>query len=320
LTRPTARATIRADEWISDIGSEAVPALELDIARLGWLLEAALREDIGSGDLTSQAVVLPRAVARGRFVARQPGILAGGPILGPLFRRIDPAVELELLKDDGESLAAGDVIASIRGPAIAVLSGERAALNFLQRLSGIATMTRRFVEKAAPHGAKILDTRKTTPGWRYLAKYAVLAGGGHNHRLGLYDRVLIKDNHLLLAEQRWPGRAIAGAIEAARAAGPPGTLVEVEADTLDQVRQAIEAGADAILLDNMTEEELRQAVELARGREPRPILEASGSVTEDRVEAIARTGVDWISVGSITHSAPALDIALDLEPRATPRP
>ena len=291
-----------------------MPQLRIEIELVEESLAAALAEDVGPGDLTSNAVIQPEAVARGAFVAREAGVLAGGPLLAPLFRKLDPAVEVELLKDDGAPLAKGDAIATIRGPARAILAGERVALNFLQRLSGIATLTRRFVDKAAPHGAKILDTRKTTPGWRYLEKYAVRAGGGTNHRMGLYDQVLIKDNHLLVAEQRWPGRAVAGAIEAARAAAPGGIRIEVEADTLDQVRQAIEAGADIILLDNMTDGQMRQAVALARGREPRPILEASGGVTEARVEAIARTGVDWISVGALTHSAPALDIALDLEP------
>ena len=287
---------------------------ELDLERVAQHLEAALLEDIGPGDVTSAAIVPPETVARGRFVAREPGILAGAPLVSAIFGRINPDVVVEPLRHDGDALATGDIIASIRGPAIAVLSGERVALNYLQRLSGIATMTRRFAAKAEPHGAKILDTRKTAPGWRYLAKYAVLAGGGHNHRMGLYDQVLIKDNHLLLAERRWPGRAVAGAIEAARANSPAGALVEVEADSLDQVRQALEAGADAVLLDNMTVKQLRRAVALARAYDPRPFLEASGGVTEDAIEAIARTGVDWISVGAITHSAPALDIALDLEP------
>jgi nicotinate-nucleotide pyrophosphorylase (carboxylating) len=287
---------------------------QLEPSQFDWLIDAALREDIGPGDLTSRAVIPPEATAAGTFVARQAGVLAGGPILEPLFRRIDPAVRVERLKGDGEALAKGDAIAKIQGPAIGVLSGERVSLNFLQRLSGIATMTRRLVEKAAPHGAQILDTRKTTPGWRVLEKYAVLAGGGRNHRMGLHDQVLIKDNHLVVAEQRWPGRAIAGAVAAARATAPQGTLVEVEADTLDQVRQALAAGADAILLDNMSDGEMREAVAMARERRPRPVLEASGGVTEARVEAIARTGVDWISVGALTHSAPALDIALDFEP------
>ncbi|HUT37097.1 MAG TPA: carboxylating nicotinate-nucleotide diphosphorylase [Planctomycetota bacterium] len=288
--------------------------LRLEVELVEGLLEAALAEDVGPGDITSCAVIPPEAVASGAFVAREAGVLAGGPLLAPIFRRLDPAVEVTLLKDDGDGLAKGDAIATIRGPARTILAGERVALNFLQRLSGIASMTRRFVERAAPHGAKILDTRKTTPGWRFLEKYAVRAGGGTNHRMGLYDQVLIKDNHLLVAEQRWPGRAVAGAIEAARAAAPGGIRIEVEAETLDQVRQAIEAGADIILLDNMPDDEMRQAVALARGREPRPLLEASGGVNEARVEDIARTGVDWISAGALTHSAPALDIALDFEP------
>jgi nicotinate-nucleotide pyrophosphorylase (carboxylating) len=287
---------------------------QLDIRCVQRLIEEAIREDVGPGDLTSQAIVPPEALAAGTFMAREAGVLAGAPLLAPAFRQLDPSVAVALSLHDGDALAPGDAIATVRGPAAAILAGERVALNFLQRLSGIATMTRRFVERATPHGAKILDTRKTAPGWRYLAKYAVRAGGGHNHRMGLHDQVLIKDNHLLLAERRWPGRAVAGAVEAARAASPPGTLVEVEADTLEQVAQALDAGADAVLLDNMTDAAMRQAVALARTRTPRPILEASGGVTEARVEAIARTGVDWISVGALTHSAPALDIALDLEP------
>lgn len=289
--------------------------LRLEVELVEGFLETALAEDIGPGDVTSSAVIPPEAVAQGAFVAREAGVLAGGPLLVPLFRHLDKAVEIELLREDGAPLARGDALATVRGPARAVLAGERVALNILQRLCGIATMTRRFVERAAPHGARVLDTRKTTPGWRFLEKYAVRAGGGTNHRMGLYDQVLIKDNHLLVAEQRWPGRAVAGAVEAARAVAG-GLRIEVEADTLEQVQQALEAGADIILLDNMTDDEMRRAVAMARGRDPRPILEASGGVTEARVEAIAATGVDWISVGALTHSVRALDIALDLEPPA----
>ncbi|MBL7224337.1 MAG: carboxylating nicotinate-nucleotide diphosphorylase, partial [Candidatus Brocadiae bacterium] len=178
--------------------------LPLDLAHVASLLDAALAEDIGSGDLTSQAICPPDAIARGRFVAREAGVLAGGPLLAALFEKIDLAVRVALCKEDGDALAAGDVVATIEGPAASVLPGERTALNFLQRLSGVATLTRRFVERAAPHGAKVLDTRKTTPGWRHLEKYAVAAGGGQNHRMGLYDQVMIKDNHLLIAETRWP--------------------------------------------------------------------------------------------------------------------
>ena len=313
------------------------PIPRIDLSQIAFLLDAALREDIGTGDITSLAILPPGTVTRGRFVARQAGVLAGGPLLDPIFQRIDPAVRVELLKSDGEALVAGDTLATTEGPAIAVLSGERVALNFLQRLSGVATLTRRYVEKAAPHGTRILDTRKTTPGWRLLEKHAVAVAGGQNHRMGLYDQVLIKDNHLVVAERRWPGEAIARAVAAARAAcarvastdragrktprdepavaqgGGEGIRIEVEADTLDQVRQALDAGADIILLDNMTLDEMREAVALARARTPRPILEASGGVTEERVAAIAATGVDWISVGALTHSAPALDIALDFE-------
>ena len=287
---------------------------KLDPTAADWLIRAALAEDVGDGDLTSQAVVPPEMAARGRFAVREKGVLAGGPLLAPLFGHIDPAVRVALLEDDGAEVDAGAAVATIEGPAAAILAGERAALNFLQRLSGIATLTRRFVRHAAPHGAKVLDTRKTHPGWRLLDKYAVACGGGQNHRMGLYDQVMIKDNHLLIAERRWPGRAIAEAVAAARAASPAAVRIEVEADTLEQVQEAIAAGADIVLLDNMTDEEMRQAVALARRHAPRPILEASGGVTEERVAAIARTGVDWISVGALTHSAPALDIGLDLEP------
>jgi nicotinate-nucleotide pyrophosphorylase (carboxylating) len=292
----------------------AMPVPELDLERVAHHLDAALHEDIGRGDVTTEAIVPPETVARGRFVAREAGVLAGLPLLPAIFGRLDPDVHLEPLKHDGEALAQGDIVASVRGPARAVLAGERVALNYLQRLSGIATLAHRFAALAEPHGARILDTRKTAPGWRYLSKYAVLAGGGHNHRMGLYDQVLIKDNHLVVAEQLWPGRAVAAAVEAAREHAPPGTLVEVEATTLDQVSDALDAGADAILLDNMTLDQMRQAVAMAQRYDPRPFLEASGNVTLDRVEDIAGTGVDWISVGAITHSAPALDIALDLDP------
>ena len=287
---------------------------QLDLEGLRSHLEAALHEDIGPGDLTTQAVVAEDATATGRFVAREEGVLAGAVLLPPLFELLDPQVQVDVLKGEGESFMAGETLARIGGPARAILSGERVALNFLQRLCGIATMTSRFVKRASAHGARILDTRKTTPGWRALEKYAVAAGGGVNHRMGLYDQVLIKDNHLALAARRWPGRALGAAVEAARAAAPEGVRIEVEADTLDQVRQALEAGADIILLDNMNEQELRRAVEMAAAHHPRPILEASGGVTEENVEAIARTGVDWISVGALTHSARALDIALDLLP------
>ncbi|NQT86166.1 carboxylating nicotinate-nucleotide diphosphorylase [bacterium] len=286
----------------------------LEWPEVASLLDAALAEDIGSGDLTSQALMPPGTQAHGAFRAKEAGTLAGLPLIAAVYERVDPAVTVALLRADGDDVEPGDAIATVAGPAIAVLSGERVVLNFLQRLSGIATITRRYVRLAAPHGAKVLDTRKTTPGWRRLEKYAVAAAGGTNHRMGLYDQALIKDNHLRLAEQQWPGRAVAGAVEAARAKSPAGALVEVEADTLEQVRDAIAAGADIVLLDNMTDVQMRAAVTLAHPADPRPVLEASGGITEERIESVARTGVDWISVGAITHSAPALDIGLDFDP------
>jgi len=278
------------------------------------LLDAALAEDIGSGDLTSQAIMPAGLQASGTFRAKESGVVAGLPLIAAVYERLDPNIAVSLLKTDGDAVEPGDAIATVSGPAAPVLSGERVVLNFLQRLSGIATLTRRYVALAAPHGAKVLDTRKTTPGWRRLEKYAVAAAGGTNHRMGLYDQVLIKDNHLALAERQWPGRAVAGAVEAARTKSPAGVRVEVEADTLEQVRDAIAAGADIILLDNMTDPQMRAAVTLAHAARPRPILEASGGITEERIPSVARTGVDWISVGALTHSATALDIGLDSDP------
>jgi nicotinate-nucleotide pyrophosphorylase (carboxylating) len=234
--------------------------------------------------------------------------VAGLPVAEAVFRQLDERVRMERVRSDGDHAAAGDCLMRISGPTRALLTGERTALNFVQRLSGIATLTARFVEAVQGTNATILDTRKTTPGLRRLEKYAVRCGGGGNHRVGLFDRVLIKDNHLVALAEAKPN-PVAAAVERARAACP-GLIVEVEADTIDQVRWAVDACADIILLDNMQPHQIREAVGLVKGRAR---TEASGGVNLQTVRVIAETGVDFISVGALTHSAMAVDVALDFE-------
>ncbi|MBI4728262.1 MAG: carboxylating nicotinate-nucleotide diphosphorylase [Acidobacteria bacterium] len=263
----------------------------------------ALAEDLGdAGDVTTEAIVPAAAPGRAVLVAREACVVAGLGAFEEAFRALEPAVKVTRLVAEGEPAAAGAVVARVEGPLRAILAAERTALNFLQRLSGIATLTRRFVE-AAP-GVQIRDTRKTTPGLRALEKYAVRAGGGTNHRMGLFDRVLVKDNHVAAAG------GVGAAIARMRAARP-GMPIEVECETLDQVREALEAGADELLLDNMDPAGLREAARLARGRAR---TEASGGVTLAMVGEIATTGVDAVSSGALTHSAPAVDLALEMEP------
>ncbi len=274
--------------------SVAPPDLTEDIRR--WLAE-----DVGAGDVTTRAVVRPALTCRANVLLKEPGVVAGLAFLPGVFRALDSAVRVELRAEDGDVPGPG-VVATVTGPAASVLTGERVALNLLGRLSGIATLTRRYVDAVAGTHARILDTRKTTPGLRAAEKWAVHCGGGTNHRMGLHDGVLIKDNHLLFSA------SIAAAVIDARAIGLP---VEVECDTLDQVRQAISVTADRILLDNMSLPELARAVELVAGRVP---LEASGGVTLDTVAAIARTGVDFISVGALTHAARSLDVSMEVLP------
>jgi nicotinate-nucleotide pyrophosphorylase (carboxylating) len=257
-----------------------------------------LAEDVGDGDLTSLSVVDEDATCLALVLVKESGVICGLEVAAEVFDRL--GAELQPLASDGDQVESGPV-AHVEGPARAVVTGERLALNLIGRLSGIATLTRRYVDAVAGTGAVILDTRKTTPGLRALEKHAVACGGGQNHRLGLYDGILIKDNHLRLTG------ALGEAVVRAKQTGVP---VEVECDTLDQVQEALGAGADSILLDNMTVDELREAVRLA-GRRIR--LEASGGVTLETVRAIAETGVDFISVGALTHSAPALDVSLEVE-------
>jgi nicotinate-nucleotide pyrophosphorylase (carboxylating) len=277
----------------------------LDAKELAAVVRQALDEDGAFNDVTTIATVLSQRHERGAIVARQPGVVAGLPLAIEAFRQMDPKIVARVDAPDGTRVAEGDWVLFLSGNARALLSAERVALNFMQRLSGIATLTARYVDAVAGTRAKILDTRKTTPGLRRLEKYAVRAGGGVNHRMDLSTAVLIKDNHLAAVDGD-----VAVAVKRAREVAPPGAKVEVECDRLAQVEAALDAGADVIMLDNMTPDAMRECVAVANGR---AILEASGGVRLDTVRAIAETGVDWISVGALTHSAQALDLGLDFE-------
>lgn len=273
---------------------------------LDAMVREALAEDVGDGDRTTEWCVPEGTTGEARVIAKSGGVVAGREPARRTFASLDPALEQSWLKGDGEPVEVGEAVLELRGSLRAILTGERTALNFLGRLSGIATVTARFVAAVEGTGARIADTRKTTPGWRRLEKRATALGGAVNHRLGLYDMVLLKENHL---------RAAGGIAAALRAVRKPaeaeGLAVEVEVRTLSELEEALREGADRLLLDNMTPAELREAVRLVRaGREPWPTLEASGGVTLQSVREVAETGVDLISVGAITHSAPALDLSL----------
>lgn len=278
----------------------------LSAAETERLVRAALEEDRAFDDVTTLAVVPQSARARAEMVARSAGVIAGLPLAARVFEMLDGATHCRALVRDGTHVAAGTSVLEVEGSARAVLSAERVALNFAQRLSGIATLTARYVDAVRGTRAKILDTRKTTPGLRALEKYAVLCGGGQNHRADLAAAVLIKDNHLESVNGD-----IALAVRRARDLAPKGIQVEVECDTREQVGRAIDAGADVILLDNMSPREMSLCVEMVNGL---AIVEASGGITLETVRAVAETGVDWISVGALTHSVPALDLALDFGP------
>lgn len=268
------------------------------------LIRAALEEDLGrAGDITSAAVIPAGTPMRAAMVARQPGVIAGVQCAELAFRLLDPKVSIQVEKHDGDKVAAGDAVLRLDGDARALLAAERVALNLMCRLSGIATATATLVEAAKPHQPRIACTRKTTPGLRMLEKFAVRAGGGANHRFGLDDAVLIKDNHIAVAG------GVAVAIRRARAAVGHLVKIEVEVDTLAQLDEALSEGVDVVLLDNMSPEMLREAVRRVNGR---AITEASGRIDASRVQAVAATGVDVISAGWLTHSAPILDIGLDV--------
>ena len=274
----------------------------LDIEDVRRQIEAALAEDIGSGDLTSSAVIPEDARFHGVMRARHPMVISGLPVAREAFRTVVRDVEFRELAADGDAVAAGAAVAEIEGPARGLLTAERTALNFLQLLSGIATATRQYADRVHGTGCTLLDTRKTIPGLRKLSKYATRCGGAQNHRMGLFDAVLIKDNHIAVCG------SVSEAVRRAKLKAQGQVTIEVECDSLAQVAEALEAGVDMLLLDNMTIEQLRQAVVLAGGRAK---TEASGGVTIETIGAIAATGVDFVSVGRITQSAPAVDIGLD---------
>jgi nicotinate-nucleotide pyrophosphorylase (carboxylating) len=280
------------------------------------LVSMAFNEDWGShGDLTTEAVIPLDAEGRAVFVARSPGILAGLPAVTTMLSPFHAEANVQPLLSEGSHFERGSRIAIWTGPLRAILGCERVALNFLQHLSGIATLTRQYVDAVAGLGCQILDTRKTTPGWRLLEKYAVRQGGGHNHRMGLYDGILIKDNHLAaLANEPDP---ITVAIEAVRKRTGTAATVEIEVDNLNQLDRALTCRAEIILLDNMSVDQLGEAVRRRNAIQPDVLLEASGGITLSNVRAVAETGVDRISIGAITHSAPALDIALEYEPASS---
>ncbi len=312
--------------------------MNFDFAKIEALVRKALEEDLGTGDITTDSLIQDDALARGEFIARKEGIICGLPIIEPLFRLLNEDIKFKAALADGDAVKSGQIIGKIFGQARAILSGERVALNFLQRLSGIATLTRKFVRAVEEFPARIYDTRKTTPLWRHLEKYAVKIGGGENHRFGLYDMVLIKDNHLRFLGASHPAlrpetpqgrgkdaqhpmgrRALKEHIAELRKSLAPDVKIEIEAENLNEVKEAILAGADVIMLDNMSLDEMRQAAELVRNapvraRQGKIEIEASGGVSLENVKKIAQAGVDRISVGAITHSAPALDISLEVEP------
>jgi nicotinate-nucleotide pyrophosphorylase (carboxylating) len=277
--------------------------LAVDDAAL-HLIDLALEEDRGAGDWTTRWTVSARTRVRGRIVAKADGVIAGVALVAAVFLRLDPRVDFEVLRGDGELVRPGDPVFRLVGPGRAVLTGERVALNFLQRLSGVATMTRRFVDAVAGTGVRILDTRKTTPGYRALEKAAVRAGGGDNHRAGLYDMVLIKENHAAIAG------GITEAISRIREHNSRGLPITVEVHSVDDLEAALAAEVDRLLLDNMDTSTMAGIVRRVRKLRNPPALEASGNMSLDRVREVAGTGVDFISIGALTHSAPALDLSL----------
>jgi nicotinate-nucleotide pyrophosphorylase (carboxylating) len=269
------------------------------------LLDMALAEDIGPGDVTSRLVLTSEARGRARIESRQNLIVCGLPLVAAVFRAIDPELELEPQTEDGKTVAPGAPLLRIHGSVLSILAGERLALNFLGRLSGVATLTRAFVDRVAGCGAEIIDTRKTLPGWRLLDKYAVLAGGGSNHRIGLFDGILLKDNHIAAAG------GVAQAVRLARENAPANLRIQCEVESLAEAREALESGADLLLLDNRSPDEIREIVEACPDH---LLLEASGGITLDNVRQYAETGVHRISIGALTHSASVVVVALEMEP------
>jgi nicotinate-nucleotide pyrophosphorylase (carboxylating) len=276
-------------------------------AMIDRAVAAALEEDAPWGDITSEMLIPASAVARADLVAREAGIFSGGEVFAAAFRLTDPAIEVDLIVEDGEYFEKGGVLATVAGPARGVLTAERIGLNFVQRMSGIATLTAGYVAEVTHTGARIADTRKTTPGLRAFERHAVMNGGGHNHRFSLSDAVMAKDNHLAVLAQK--GVSVTAALQGAIARLPHTTHVEVEVDRLEQIDAVLAAGVGTIMLDNFSLEDLRRGVEKVAGR---AVVEASGGVSLETVRVIAETGVDVISVGALTHSARALDLGLDV--------
>ncbi len=271
------------------------------------LIKMALMEDLGTGDVTTMATVPSRSISTATVTFKEAGVVAGLDIFALVFRAIDASLKIDFQRHDGDEVASGEPVAFVTGSSFPLLMGERVALNFVQHLSGIATLTRSYVrELPADSRAKIVDTRKTTPGWRSLEKYAVQTGGGKNHRMGLFDGVLIKDNHIKATG------SISQAVQQARLLAPHTLKIEVEVENLEQLHEACRAGADVVMLDNMETSLMKQAVEKTRQSFPGVLLEASGGITRERIAEIAATGVDFISVGSLTHSARAIDISMNI--------
>ncbi len=275
----------------------------LDSLKIDEIIERALQEDLGSGDITTEALIGNES-ASAVILVKEPGVIAGLPVAERVFRRVDHELRFIALKEDGARVAPGDEAAKIDGKAASILRAERTALNFLQRMSGIATLTAQFVEKISGFKAKILDTRKTAPGLRVLDKYAVRAGGGFNHRMGLYDGVLLKDNHIAACG------GISEAIKRVRGRVPLTVKIEVETTSLIQVQEALKSGAEIIMLDNMSISEMREAVQLVANR---ALVEASGGISLENVRDVAATGVDFISIGALTHSPRALNLSLEMK-------
>ena len=283
---------------------------QLPDEQIDSIIDLALAEDISHGDITSQGLIPPELQGKASILAKAGGIIAGGEVAERVFLRVDPSLQVELLIKDGTKVQPGDIVATIFGNVISILKAERVALNFLQRLSGIASQTAQYIAKTKGLGVKITDTRKTTPGLRLLEKYAVRIGGGQNHRFHLGDGILIKDNHL--AALRALGMNIKDIIAKAKQNAPKGVKVEVEVSTPQEALDAAEAGADIIMLDNMSPDEMRRVVDSVPSQVK---IEASGGITLANVRAVAMAGVDFISIGALTHSTQALDISLELEPQ-----
>ena len=293
---------------------------ELDLEKIKDIVQLAIKEDIGDGDITSKIFIPDGSKTEGMLIAKEAGVVAGLPVAGYVLLQIDENLILTSNIEDGSRVKKGTIIGSVKGLTLSLLSAERLVLNFLQRLSGIATATNRFAEKIKGYRTQIMDTRKTAPGWRYLEKYAVRVGGGINHRMGLYDQILIKDNHLKTMGPEKENGAISRFVRKAREQIENGMLIEVEVEDLCQIKEVMDAGVDIILFDNMEPSKIREAVGMVKEFEKNQgagtgnaiLTEASGNITIENVEEYADAGVDRISVGAITHSARALDISFDI--------